>query len=169
MDILEILGRIGFDWQVALANLVNFLIIFVLLKYFAFKPIAKIIRERKEKIQKGLDDAQQAQSDMLRAQEQSEKITQNARQEANTIIAGAQERVDALLTNAQHEAQEQVQKLINEAHVKIEKDRARMQQEFRGQAAGLIVESVEKIMRSDMSEKDHEKLMVRALDMMRSE
>lgn len=169
MDILEILGRIGFDWQVALANLVNFLIIFLLLKYFAFKPIAKIIRERKEKIQKGLDDAQEAETNLMLSKERAEKITDAARSEAHEIVVAAQKRVDAILLQSQEEAKIQTQKLINEAHVKIEKDRARMHQELRGQAADLIVESVEKIMRKDMSEKDHQILTSKALELMRSE
>jgi F0F1-type ATP synthase membrane subunit b/b' len=45
MDILGILGKIGFDWQVALANLVNFLIIFWILKKFAFKPVREILQK----------------------------------------------------------------------------------------------------------------------------
>jgi F0F1-type ATP synthase membrane subunit b/b' len=62
----EILGKIGFDWQVALANLVNFLIIVFLLKKFAFKPIAKIIQDRQNKINEGLENAKKAAEEAMK-------------------------------------------------------------------------------------------------------
>ena len=55
VNIYEILGKIGFDWQVALASLVNFLIILFVLKKFAFKPIKKLIQERQNKINEGIE------------------------------------------------------------------------------------------------------------------
>lgn len=169
MNLGEILGKVGFDWQVALANLVNFLVIFLLLKYFAFKPLSKLIQKRKEKIQKGLDDAQQAETNLMLAEEQASEITGNAKGEANTIIAGAQARVDDMLRKAEHDADVRGSEIMNDAHKKIEKERERMEQELRGQAADLVVAGVEKIMLESMNEKESEKLMVRALDMMRTQ
>jgi F-type H+-transporting ATPase subunit b len=167
MNLAEILGRIGFDWQVALANLVNFLIIFLLLRYFAFKPIAKIIRERKEKIQKGLDDAQQAETNLMMAEQQASEIADKAKGEANDIVAAAQGRVDTLMTKAEEDAHVKGTAIINDAHKVAEKERAKMEREVRGQAAGLVVESVTKILKEKMTEKEHEKLTAQALDMMR--
>jgi F-type H+-transporting ATPase subunit b len=167
MEIQEILGRIGFDWQVALANLVNFLIIFLLLKYFAFKPIAKIIKKRKDKIQKGLDDAQQAETNLMMAEEQAAEISDKARADANEIIAAAQGRVDTLMLKAEEVAHGRANAILNEAHKTAEKERSKMEREVRGQAAGLVVESVKKILQENMTEKEHEKITVRALDMMR--
>jgi len=60
VNIYEILQKIGFDWQVALANLFNFLIIFFIFKKFGFPYIKKIINERQRKISEGLDKAEEA-------------------------------------------------------------------------------------------------------------
>ncbi|MCD8495046.1 MAG: F0F1 ATP synthase subunit B [Candidatus Pacebacteria bacterium] len=169
MNLLDILGRIGFDWQVALANLFNFLIIFLLLKYFAFKPIAKIIADRKAKINQGLDDAQQAETNKLLAQEQAQEIVTAARAEAHGIVAHAEARVQEMLLQAQDNARVQATDMINEAHRKIEKDRLKMNQELRAQSARLIVESVQKIMMDTVHEKEHDKIMNKALELMRSE
>ncbi|MBU4369492.1 ATP synthase F0 subunit B, partial [Patescibacteria group bacterium] len=58
MDLQRILGNLGFDWRMALANLVNFLIIFFVLKKYAFKPIKEKLEEREKKIKTGLEDAE---------------------------------------------------------------------------------------------------------------
>ena len=167
MDLQAILGRIGFDWQVALANLVNFLIIFLLLKYFAFKPIARIIKKRKEKIQKGLDDAQEAEAQLMIAEQQAEKIADTAKGEANQIIAAAQSRVDDLVHKAEEDAAVRAQEIVNDARKAAEKERAKMEREVRAQSADLVVASVEKILRDKITKKEHEALTEKALGMMR--
>ncbi|MBP6925575.1 MAG: ATP synthase F0 subunit B, partial [Candidatus Pacebacteria bacterium] len=95
--ILLILGKIGFDWQVAFANLVNFLIIFFILKHLAFKPLQKVIEKRRAEIQTGLDNAERAKTSLLNAEQEKEVIVMAARQEANDIIATAKTQADALL------------------------------------------------------------------------
>ena len=56
----EILSKIGFDYRVALANLVNFLIVLWVLQKFAFPKIQIVLAERQAKIRKGLADAEAA-------------------------------------------------------------------------------------------------------------
>lgn len=60
IDILEILGKIGFDWQVALVNTINFLLVFFLLQKFLFPTLRKAVEDRRAKIKEGLDKAQEA-------------------------------------------------------------------------------------------------------------
>ena len=85
---MEILAKIGFDWQVALANLVNFLIIFFLLKKFLFGPIAKTLAERKKAISEGLQNAALATDALSEAKKEGDKIIAEAKAQANTIISG---------------------------------------------------------------------------------
>ena len=75
---LEILGKIGFDWQVALANLINFFIVFLLLKKFFFKKIKETIRERRNKIEKGLEDAEKAAESLKSAEIEKDSIVKEA-------------------------------------------------------------------------------------------
>ena len=74
MEILnEAALNIGFDWRMALAQLVNFLIIFYLLKRFVWGSIKKTLAERKAKIDKGLEDAEAAEGLQLKAEQDYEK------------------------------------------------------------------------------------------------
>jgi F0F1-type ATP synthase membrane subunit b/b' len=71
---MEVLAKLGFDWKVALANLVNFLIIYLLLRNVVFKKLGNAIRERREKIQAGLDDAEKAKTALIMADHEKEQI-----------------------------------------------------------------------------------------------
>jgi F-type H+-transporting ATPase subunit b len=89
MDILEVLGKIGFDWRVALVNLFNFLIVFLILKKFAFKPIENILERRRKKIEQGLKDAKKSRDILLQTEDLSEDIIKKAKNDANLIVANS--------------------------------------------------------------------------------
>lgn len=165
--ILGILGKIGFDWQVAFANLVNFLIIFFILKHLAFKPIQKIIDKRQQTIKEGLDNAERAKTSLFTAEEQKEEIIMAARQEANAILALAKDQADVLLAKKAQEAEQDRERIIAEGNKKVQKEFDRMEREVRGQAADLVVQAVEKILNEDLDEKQDKKLREKAVTIMR--
>ena len=45
------------DWKIIIAQVINFLIVFLVLYFFAIKPLKKMMAERADKISKGLTDA----------------------------------------------------------------------------------------------------------------
>ncbi len=159
MDIMEILGKVGFDWRMALANLVNFLIIFWILKRYAFKPIARIIKEREDKIAQGLEDAQKAKSEHQMAQQNYERTMANARKESQDLIAKAHEQGDAMLKKATAETEEKTTKIVNDARALIEKEKKQMSKELEHKTAHIAVQIAQKILGREIDVKGDEKLI----------
>ncbi len=56
----EFLEQFGIDWKLLLSQLVNFTLILIILRAFAYKPLIKILKERKEKIEEGLIKAEES-------------------------------------------------------------------------------------------------------------
>ncbi len=168
MSILEVLGNIGFDWQVALANLINFLVVFWLLKRYAFKPLMGIIRERQAKIQEGLEHAQSAEAEFVVARQQSENIISDARKEANGIVAIAHDRGENLVTEATSKAQLQAERIAENAERDAKKEYERILSEFKEQAASLVVSGIEKILREEVTKEQSVALSKKALAHMKS-
>jgi len=86
----EILSKIGFDYRVALANLINFLIVLWILQKFAFPKIQEVLSERQAKIRKGLRDAEEAKQAKIDAEKSAESTRDSAHTEARVIVAGGQ-------------------------------------------------------------------------------
>ena len=164
---MDILSTIGFDWHVAVANLVSFLIIFLLLKKFAFGPIKRTIDERKKKISEGLDKAQEAETQIMMANQEKERIVNEAKQEANTIVASSKQRAEEVAQKVRDEAESEKVAIIKEGEKRAQREFDRMQQEIRGQAAELVVAIVQKILVEDLVEKQSKKLSERAVTLMR--
>lgn len=56
----ELLKQLGINWQLLLSQMVNFFILLVVLTFFVYKPLLKVIKERNSKIKEGLDKAEEA-------------------------------------------------------------------------------------------------------------
>jgi F-type H+-transporting ATPase subunit b len=80
--------QINLFWIIVAA--LNFLILLVILSVFAFAPLRKMLDERRERIEQGLRDADQARRDRESAEAERLAALQDARREANEILARAQ-------------------------------------------------------------------------------
>ena len=91
--IMEILENLGIDWKILLAQIINFLVILYLLKRFAYRPFLKILRERKEKIDKGIKRSEEIEKRIqaIKSQKEKEKILEMARKQGEMEIEKMQE------------------------------------------------------------------------------
>jgi F-type H+-transporting ATPase subunit b len=159
MDLLEVLGNIGFDWKLALANLVNFLIIYYLLKRYAFGPISKMINERKQKVEEGIQAAKNAEDELAISKEESDKIIKDAKHESNAIVAKAHDQAKALLEHANIQSTKDKDNMLSNAQERIEKERREMETALQAEVSDLIVLSTEKIIDKDVPKDMHEKII----------
>ncbi len=148
--VLNVLAKIGFDWQVALANLVNFLIIFFLLKRFAFGPIQRLIEDRQRHIREGLDNRDRADAMVREAEESAQAINMHARGEANAIVAQAHERGADVISAAERTAQERAEAIARDAQKTIQQERDAALREVAKASSALVVDAVEKIIDQDV-------------------
>jgi len=153
---IEILGKVGFDWQVALANFVNFVIIFFILKKFAFRPILKIVNERQNKIDEGLLNAEKAESNLLMAEENRKQIVSKAKLEANNIIGDAQTKGESIIEKSKEDALSVRVNIIKEGEIEIEEKRKSLQKELQKENSSLIIESLEKILHKKFTKEENE-------------
>lgn len=161
---LEILGKIGFDWQVALANLVNFLIIFFILRRFAWKPLKNVIEERQQKIVKGLEDAQKAATDLMMAEEIRKQKVEDAKLHANQIVSDANLKSASIISAAEGDAMIAREKIIKDAHKVADEAQASMRREVEEHTAGLVMQGLEKVLKESMTA-DTQKQYIQRLKM----
>lgn len=156
---LQILGKIGFDWQVALANLINFLIVFWILKKYFFKGIKKAITDRQAKIKKGLDDAKRAEADLVMANAKYEEIVAEAKTESKNILSEAGVKKEEIMASAKSEAVAEADKLKEKARAEIAKMEADDEEKLRLKAVDVVVSSVENILKERVDRSSAEKIV----------
>lgn len=161
---LEILGKIGFDWQVALANLFNFVVIFLILKKFAFKPIFKIINERQQKIDQGLSDAEKAKNDLVQAEQIKKQKLDEAKSSANKIIGEAQKHGDKIISLSEVEAEKAKREILNDGQKELEDQRKKMEKKLEKEVSEMVMSGVEKVLKENLSQTEKEKIISKSLN-----
>ena len=160
-QILTILGSVGFNWHVALANFVNFLIILFLLNTFFFKKIGKTIDTRHQVIERGLNQARDAELALLRAEEQKGELISAARKESQQIITQAevtaQDAAHAITEKAQIEVDSRLTKL-KEQEISLTAD---IEKAFSERAPELVAALYAKTLQKEMTEKDNNALIAK--------
>lgn len=149
--VLEALTRLGFDWHVALANVVNFFIIFFILKYFFFGSIQKVLADRKSKIEQGLIDAKNAADMLINAEDEKKKIINVAEDSASKILLDTQQKSAHLAQTLKTEAEKEIEILQSEAQKNIKKQHLAVEQELEAKIPALAAQVVEKILTTRMS------------------
>jgi F-type H+-transporting ATPase subunit b len=159
MEILNALQSIGFDWQLAVAHLVNFLIVLALLNYFVFDPVSATLKERRETIDQGLKDAKQAEKDRFAAKETKKRLVTEGRQKKQEIIAEAKDEAEAIAEDVKAEAKKDAEAIIEQGKKDVANERESMLEDLREETAGLATKMAEKILRREADTDDQDRLV----------
>lgn len=163
MDILEILGRIGFDWRVFLFNLINFIIVAALLQKFFFSKVMKTMEERQRIIDEGIRNSERAKKEIAEANDVKKRIISEAKIEASKIVKDAVNNAQDLSARIKSETEDQLAEMKSKAKENLQEEKKKMLADFRNQASNLVVKATKKILNNDsknMSDKDVEKLLL---------
>jgi F-type H+-transporting ATPase subunit b len=160
-QILNILGSVGFNWHVALANFVNFLIVLAILNVLFFKKIGKAIDDRHNAIEHGLNQAREAEQALLHAEEEKQSIIKVAHKEKEEIVKKATEHgeeiINSLRMQAEHDIQSEKARL-HEAELSL-KDT--VTKAFGEKAPSLVAELYAKTLMKEMSEAENNALIAK--------
>ncbi len=150
---------LGIDLNRLLQQIVNFGILMLLLQMFLYKPVLRLLGERKERIRKGLEDADKARAALAGAQAEYEKRIDGARKEGQGIIAQATQSADRAREEIVAEARLEAQKVVAKAREEIEYERKRVLAELRRDVASLAVLAAGRVIKQELDESTHHKLI----------
>ena len=158
----EFFQSIGLDWKLLLSQAVNFLILLVVLRVFAYKPILQVLKERRERIEQGIQKAEEADRRLADISVLKKKKLQEAEQENLILLRKTEEKAkiveSELLVVAHKKEADILEKAQHLAKVR-EKEAA---EEVKREAANLVRDAIVKTTELDPSAID-EKLVENAL------
>lgn len=145
--------KLGISLGYLLFQIFNFTVLVLLLYAWAYKPILKMLENRKQKIAQGLEDARIASEARANAEQDAAKILTEAQNKANQVVRESTERAEtaALEIRAQAEAEASKEREAALAEVQIERDR--MLGDLRSQIAALAISAAQKLVGESLDEK----------------
>lgn len=157
------LGALGVDAKAFLIQLTTFVLAFLVLKKFAFKPIIKIMNERRELIENGVKIGEQMKKDQLKFEEKVAAELQAAREKADAILANAQDSAKQSIKDAEAKAREKADAILADAKEKTKQDIARARKQLENEVVALISDATEVIIDEKVDAKKDSQLIEKAL------
>ena len=145
-------------FQVLLAA-TNFVVFLAIIWTFAFKPVQRMLAERKERIEEGLRDAEQARKDRESAEAERLAAIQDARREANDILARAQKVADESRERDLAATREELERLRTRATADIESEKQRAIGELRAEVADLALQAASRVVGESMTDDRQRRLV----------
>jgi len=144
--------KLGINLGFFLFQVFNFTIMAVLLYAWAYKPILKMLKTRREKIAQGLEDAQVAAQARANAEQEAAKIIADAQSKAAQIMREATERAEAAGREVKVGIDAEITKEREAALAEVQVERERILGELRGQVAALSIAAAQKLVGQALDE-----------------
>ncbi len=156
---MENLVKLGINPAWLITQIVTFIVMLVVLRQFAYKPVLNMLETRKQKIQESLEYAERVKREAAEQQKEFDRKLEEARHEAQAAAAAAaqvgEKEREAILTQAREEAR----KLIEQAKVQIEYERKQMLSQVRDEVVRLSLLATQKVVSQSLDERAHRKLV----------
>ncbi len=146
------MDALGISLGYLLVQILNFAIIFVVLRAWVYKPILGLLEKRRAAIAQGLEDARVASEARQNAEREAEEIIAEAQAKASQIVRDASERAEHQARELIVEAESDAAKKAEEAKVDAEHERERLLGELRGQVASLAMAAAQKLISASLDQ-----------------
>lgn len=144
-------------------TIIAFVIVLLLLKKFAWKPILKSLNERESNIANSIAAAEKVKAEMAQMKSENEALLAKAREERAQMLKEARETKDKIINEAKDQAKVEANKIVVEAQAAIETQKMAAITEVKNQIGKLVIEVSEKVLRRELGNKDSQETYIKGL------
>src|SRR5262245_4338110 len=144
-------------------TLVFFLLTFWILKRFAFAPIQKAIDERRERIRRSIEEADNARDEARKILEEHRALMREARSQAEEILSEARRTREAMELRMREETEAERQRRLEETRREIQAETQRALEQIRREVAELTLIAATKVTSKSLTDEDDRRLIDEAI------
>ncbi len=163
----EIINKLIPNWTSFVVQLAAFLVLVVVVIYFAYKPAKKMIKKRQDYIEDNIKQSEIAKSRANDNIFKSEETLTNSQKQANEIIEQAKLDAENEKARILEETDRLVSKMKSDAEEDIKQSKEDAKEEIRKEMVNLALDASSEILARNVSTKDNEKLaedFIRSMD-----
>jgi F-type H+-transporting ATPase subunit b len=146
------------DWKILIGQLVNFAILFFVLKAFVYAPFLSLMKKRREQIEDGIKKSKEAEESLNKIREVKEKADKENEEKRKQIILEAEnqgkEKIDEAIVLADKEKEEILLKAHKEAELIKEQEREKIEKSIIENSFALT----ENILRENIDQEKNKKI-----------
>jgi F-type H+-transporting ATPase subunit b len=151
---------ITFDPGLIIWTTIIFTLLLIVLKKFAWNPILSAVDERNKSIEDALKAADNAKEEMALLNIDNERILSEARIERDSLLREGREMKDKIVNEAKDQANTEANKILLLTKDQINNEKRKAITELKNQVAEMSIDIAEKILKSELSDKNKQKKLI---------
>ena len=156
MGVQELVGIVPWTF---IAQICNLFIQIYLIKRFLFKPVNKILEERRALANAEIDSAVKEKTEAIAMKTEYEQNMAEAKTKANEILVSAQKTASIQSEEILREANAQATAIKAKAESDIAQEKRKAVNEIKDEIGGMAMEIAGKVIEREIKENDHKKLI----------
>src|SRR3954470_6283617 len=152
----------GFDTKIFLSQVISFIIVALVLRRFAYKPILAILEERRQRIQEGLLNSEKIKQQLAEAEQRHAEILTQANAQAQKMIDEARESASHVAERKQQEAVAAAEQIMAKAREAASLEHERTMAQLKREVGRLVVDTTAKVTGKVLTGDDQRRLQEEA-------
>ncbi|MEX1997192.1 MAG: F0F1 ATP synthase subunit B [Candidatus Andersenbacteria bacterium] len=157
------IGALGLDARALAFQVVNFGILLLLLRRFAYRPILNVLEHRRATIEESLRSANTIAQEKQSLVREKQAVLREAQTQAQAIVSRSQQQAGDIVRTAETEARRRAEKIFAQAKAKITQEENIVRSGLKKEALYLVAEATEKIIDQKLDSPSDAALIKRAL------
>ncbi len=156
--VTQLFAQFGVTWSKFGAQVILFLLVYLILKKFAFAPIIATFEARRRTIEEGQANAEKIKKQLAESELRCQEILRKANADAQRIIEEARSSSESITQKQLQQAIKDAENIIIKANESVSLDRARMIAEVKTEMLHLVIDTTSKVVGKVLTPADQERL-----------
>lgn len=155
----QLLEKLGINWSLLIAQVVNFGIVLFLLTYFLYRPLLDLLDKRRERIKKSMDDAARIEQQMQEFEQLRAEELKKLDRESGEYLERMRRKADELQEQIAAAAKKEADDILAHARRRAEDERRQLFEEVMKTVNVIVLRMTEKILEREFSPEDQKRLL----------
>ena len=156
---MELLAKLGINWGLLIAQIVNFAILLAILTKFLYRPLLRLLDERSARVRKAMDDAARVEQETRDAELFRQKRLRQVDEEAGVLLGEAKERAAAIEREAVEIAQKEAAIVLERGRHQLEEERRAALADLQASLATAVVRVSQAVLEREFDDNDQKRIL----------
>lgn len=155
---MELIHKLGIDWKILIAQIINFFILLAILYKFVYKQVLNALEKRSKTIEKGLRDAKESEVRLVEIEDARKIRLAETEREVGRLLEKARHDAEILKKDFVAVTQAQSEDLLRRSRLQIVEEKQRMIEEVKVEVSNFVIALTGKLLQREFSAADQKRL-----------
>jgi len=157
-QVQQIAQTFGVDWTHLIAQIISFSIVCFLLQRFAYKPVLKMLEDRRRQIEEGIANAKKIADDLAQAEKRREEMLTQTNDQIAKLIEEARASALKVKDEETQKAIAAAEQILAKAREAAQQDHSRMLADLKRELGRLVIQATTTVTGKILTPEDQRRL-----------